>query len=94
MELPYPTLNLVLYPDSKTILIWGGSSSVGGTAIQLATASGLIVLTTASKSNLGYVKSLGARYAFDYRSGSVVDAIEAVLKGHGSRLFVGAYDAI
>lgn len=95
LELPYPTLHPALDPKSKssgkTILIWGGSSSVGSTAIQLAKASGLKVITTASKKNLGYVRSLGATWAFDYRSESVARDIVYVLR---DTKFMGAYDAI
>lgn len=50
----------------RTVLIWGGSSSVGSCAIQLAIASGADVITTASESNFEYVKALGARLVFDY----------------------------
>ena len=68
-------------PKSKggTLLVWGGSSSVGSNAIQLAAAAGYDVFTTASTKNFAYVKSLGASQAFDYRSKTVVrDIIEAL----------------
>jgi NADPH:quinone reductase-like Zn-dependent oxidoreductase len=89
LEQPYPTLDAK--PTGKTILIWGGSSSVGSTAIQLAVASGLEVISTASKRNLEYVKDLGAKYALDYSEPTVVEDILGLLKGTA---FVGAYDAI
>ncbi|RHZ62473.1 zinc-binding alcohol dehydrogenase family protein [Aspergillus thermomutatus] len=65
LGLPLPSLN----PGSsgKTLLIWGGASSVGATAIQLAIASGLQVIDTASSSNSGFVTSLGAE-VFDRQS--------------------------
>ncbi|KAG0649801.1 Trans-enoyl reductase [Hyphodiscus hymeniophilus] len=89
LALPYPTVN----PTStgKSILIWGGSSSVGSTAIQLAVASGVDVVSTASKRNLEYVKALGAKHVFDYSDTSVVEHIIAALNG---TKFAGAYDAI
>jgi NADPH:quinone reductase-like Zn-dependent oxidoreductase len=89
LELPYPTIN----PKStgKSILVWGGSSSVGSTTIQLAVGSGLEVVSTASKQNLDYLKLLGAKHVFDHSSATVVEDILAVLKGSD---FVGAYDAI
>lgn len=89
LEVPYPTV----HPKSsgKTILVWGGSSSVGSTTIQLAVASGLEVVTTSSKKNLDYVKSLGAKHAFDHSSDSVVGDILDVLKGTD---YICAYDAI
>jgi NADPH:quinone reductase-like Zn-dependent oxidoreductase len=47
-------------PTSKTLLVWGGSTSVGSNAIQLAVAAGYEVFTTASPKNFDYVKKLGA----------------------------------
>lgn len=75
----------------QTILIWGGASSVGATSIQLAVASGLTVLTTASAANHDFVKSLGAHAVFDYRSSNVVQDIVNAL---ANTKFVGVYDAI
>lgn len=78
-------------PTGQTIVVWGGASSVGATAIQLAVASGLTVLTTASTANHGLVKSLGAHAVFDYRSSNVVqDMVNALANTN----FVGLYDAI
>ncbi len=75
----------------KTILVWGGSSSVGSTAIQLASAAGVTVATTASSHNHDYVKSMGAMHVFDHTKSSVVDDIVSALKGS---TFAGAFDAI
>lgn len=58
--------------SGKTVLIWGGSTSVGCNAIQLAVAAGYDVITTASPRNFDYVRGLGARMAFDYASPTVV----------------------
>lgn len=77
----------------KTLLVWGGSSSVGSTTIQLATASGLRVVTTASRANFDYVRSLGAAAVFDYRSPTVVEDLVNEIKGPAREL-VGVYDAI
>ncbi len=66
----------------KTLLVWGGSTSVGCNAIQLAAAAGYDVVTTASPHNFDYVKRLGARAAFDYRSRTVVRDVIAALRGH------------
>jgi NADPH:quinone reductase-like Zn-dependent oxidoreductase len=68
-------------PTGETVLVWGGSTSVGSNAIQLAVAAGYDVITTASPRNFEYVQGLGARQAFDYRSGSVVADIIAALQG-------------
>jgi NADPH:quinone reductase-like Zn-dependent oxidoreductase len=58
LGLPHPSTN----PSStgKTLVVWGGSSSVGALAIQLAVASGLKVVATASKHNFDFVKKCGA----------------------------------
>jgi len=68
-------------PTGETVLVWGGSTSVGSNAIQLAIAAGYEVITTASPSNFGYVRKLGASHAFDYRSNTVVADIVAALRG-------------
>lgn len=71
-------------PTGETLLVWGGSTSVGSNAIQLAVAAGYEVITTASPHNFDFVKSLGASQAFDYNSPTVVRDIIAVLKGRRS----------
>ncbi|KAF9870965.1 zinc-binding oxidoreductase [Colletotrichum karsti] len=48
------------------VLIYGGATSVGNYAIQLAKLSGLRVITTASPRNHEYLKALGADVALDY----------------------------
>jgi len=65
----------------ETVLIWGGSSSVGSNAIQLAVAAGHRVITTASPRNFGYVSQLGAHQVFDYNSRTVRRDIKQALKG-------------
>ena len=89
LGLPYPTINSE--PSGKTILVWGGSSSVGSAAVQLAQASGLEVISTASSKNFDFVKSLGAKQVFDYHKPDVVNEIVSALRGSN---FVGAYDAV
>jgi NADPH:quinone reductase-like Zn-dependent oxidoreductase len=59
----------------RSILIWGGASSVGQYAIQFAKLGGLRVLTTASPKNFDLVKGLGADEVFDYRDERVVENI-------------------
>lgn len=82
----YGKKQLALLPPShspvakdEVVLVWGGSSSVGANAIQLAVASGYTVITTASTSNAEMLKSLGASAVFDHASPSIVkDVIEAM----------------
>ncbi len=68
-------------PTGKTLLVWGGSTSVGSNAIQLAVAAGYEVITTSSPRNFAYVKKLGASQVFDYKSKTVVKDIIAALQG-------------
>ncbi|KAJ5934153.1 Polyketide synthase enoylreductase [Penicillium verhagenii] len=63
----------------ECVLIWGGSSSVGSNAIQLAVAMGLEVLTTASPRNFESLKELGANMVFDYTASDVVSLIATEL---------------
>ncbi|KAF2725732.1 GroES-like protein [Polychaeton citri CBS 116435] len=90
LGLPYPSLS----PKDlgKTILVWGGASSVGIQAIQLAVASGARVITTASPRNFELVKRAGASEVFDYNSASVVSDVVTAVKKQGT--FGGVYDAI
>lgn len=69
------------------MLIWGGSTSVGTNAIQLAHAAGYDVITTASPHNADYLRTLGADQVFDYRSPTVTEDITRALAG---TTFVGA----
>lgn len=89
LALPPPQLNPK--PAGKVVLVWGGSSSVGSAAIQLAKAAGFEVATTASSHNHALVTGLGAKYVFDHTKSSVVDDIVDALKGVE---FAGAFDAI
>lgn len=75
--------------SGKTILVWGGSGSVGAAVVQLAVASGLEVLSTSSPKNFGFVKNLGAKDVFDYNTPSIVTDLVSALKG---KQFVGAFD--
>lgn len=78
LALQYPTVPAK--PNGEALLVWAGSSSVGCNAIQLATAAGYEVFTTASPKNFEYVKTLGASQVFDYRSPTVIQDIIFALK--------------
>lgn len=86
LALPYPTVSPK--PNGKTVLVWGGSTSLGSNAIQLAVASGHEVITTASPKNFDYVKRLGAVEVFDYRSTTVV---KDIIKAFQNRQSAGAF---
>ena len=87
LGLPYPSTNPK--PSGKAIIVWGGSSSVGCNVIQLAKASGLEVVTTASPKNFEFVKSLGAKAVFDHKSETIV---EDLLSALDEADVIGGYD--
>ncbi|KAF4243635.1 hypothetical protein CNMCM8980_010522 [Aspergillus fumigatiaffinis] len=88
-------LNLPTEPRAastrQTLIVWGGASSVGSNAIQLAVAAGYEVITTASPKNFDYVKRLGASLVFDYSSPTVGEDIVEVAK---DKVLAGAIDCI
>ncbi|VUC29737.1 unnamed protein product [Clonostachys rosea] len=67
--------------SGKAVIIWGGSSSVGCCAIQLAVAAGYEVYTTASIRNHSLMRKLGATQAWDYQDTAVVEAMVHELAG-------------
>ena len=87
LKLQYPSVHPK--PTGKTLLVWGGASSVGSNAIQLAVAAGYEVITTASPKNFDYVKKLGASQVLDYHSKSIADELVDIFKG---KTIAGAFD--
>ncbi|KAJ6443312.1 zinc-binding oxidoreductase CipB [Purpureocillium lavendulum] len=75
----------------KTVLVWGGASSVGSNGIQLCVAAGYEVVAVASSRNFDYVKRLGATEALDYNSSSVKDDL---LNAFKNRELAGVLDCI
>jgi NADPH2:quinone reductase len=68
----------------ETILIHGGSSGIGTTAIQLARAFGARVIATAgSDEKCSACQSLGAEVAINYRSTDFVTTVRDTTGGHG-----------
>ena len=90
LKLDFPTVP-PQKSTGKTLLIWGGASSVGSNAIQLAVAAGYQVITTASPKNFEYVKKLGASEVFDYNSSTVGDDLVNAFK---EKTIAGALDCI
>ncbi len=80
--------NLVLVGGlrrGETLLVHGGASGIGTTAIQLGTALGARVLCTAgSATKLDFCRALGADVAISYRDEDFVEAVEKVTGGHGA----------
>lgn len=68
----------------ETILIHGGSSGIGTTAIQLAHALGAHVYATAgSAEKCAACESLGAQKAINYRQTDFVSAVKDLTNGRG-----------
>lgn len=74
----------------KKLLVYGGSSSVGGYAIKYASDLGYDVITTSSSQNKDFVASLGARSIVDHRQPA--EKIVSELKSLGP--FDAVFDAI
>jgi putative PIG3 family NAD(P)H quinone oxidoreductase len=69
----------------ETLLVHGGSSGIGTTAIQLAKAFGARVITTAgSQEKCEACRRLGADTAINYKSEDFVAAAKAVTGGKGA----------
>ena len=79
LGLPLPSL---APPErDETVIVWGGSTSVGSNAIQLARAAGYRVIATASPHNFDYLRSLGATATVDRRSRTAAADLVAALGG-------------
>ncbi len=73
-----------LRPDEQ-LLVHGGGGGIGTFAIQLASAFGATVLTTAgSAAKLERCRELGADLAINYREQDFVEAVTAYGDGHGA----------
>lgn len=68
----------------ETVLIHGGTSGIGTTAILLAKARGLKVIVTAGSSDkCAAARGLGADHAIDYKAGDFVDKVAGITGGKG-----------
>jgi NADPH:quinone reductase len=68
----------------ERLLVHGGASGIGVTAIQLARALGSTVFATAGTDDkCRFCESLGAAHAVNYRSGDFVAALKERTGGHG-----------
>ena len=68
----------------ETVLIHGGTSGIGTTAILLAKARGLKVFVTAgSADKCAAARGLGADHAINYNAGDFVDKVAGITGGKG-----------
>lgn len=91
LALPLPPLEGRGEANGKVVLVWGGASTVGSCAIQLAKAAGFEVAATSSERNFEYCRSLGASQVFDYKSASVVEEVVAACRSKASAGVFAAY---
>lgn len=77
LDLPTPRAE----PKDAWVIIWGGATSVGCNAVQLAVGAGYKVATTSSPKNFALMTQLGASATFDYNDPGVVRDISAALRG-------------
>ena len=75
--------------DKQGMLIWGGASSVGSAALQVATSMGFHVYATASEKHHEYLKRLGASKVFDYKRDDVVENIVKAARADGVTIRTG-----
>jgi NADPH:quinone reductase-like Zn-dependent oxidoreductase len=67
----------------NTLLIQGGAGGVGGFAVQLAKLAGKRVISTSSRHNHEYVRSLGADFVIDYNETDVSAEVLRLTGGRG-----------
>jgi NADPH:quinone reductase-like Zn-dependent oxidoreductase len=99
IELPSLPLSSGANPKSAIFLVWGGASSIGSVAIQMAASLGFVVFTTASEVHHKYLRSFGAAECFDYHNPNIVASIIAAAERYVDAQSVAAsithaFDAI
>jgi NADPH2:quinone reductase len=68
----------------ETLLVHGGSSGIGSTAIQLAKQIGARVIATAgSSAKCAFCKTLGADFAIDYKTQDFAEEVKKIAGKHG-----------
>ncbi|KAK3646355.1 hypothetical protein LTR56_003115 [Elasticomyces elasticus] len=91
MGLDFPSSSAKPNSKGEVVIVYGGSSSVGCAAIQLAVNAGYRVFATASPNHFDICRECGASEVFDYKSASIADDIAAAV---GKDRFIGLYNAI
>ncbi|KAF7196324.1 Dehydrogenase orsE [Pseudocercospora fuligena] len=90
LQLPLPSQNAT--STGKVLLVYGGSSSVGLTTTQLASAAGIRAVAIASERNHGLCKEMGASQVLDQKDPDLVDKLVAAIGKKDD--FVGIFDTI
>lgn len=83
-DLAFPAIGVHGSKTTGALVIWGGASTVGTAAIQLAKAMKFdLILVTASPSNHEALLHLGASQCFDYNDPEVVRSIRTAVEKSG-----------
>lgn len=93
LGLPYPSLDNTAM-SSKTLVVYGGSSSVGSMTTQLATAAGIQVISIVGAHNFEFSKRCGAAQVFDHKDPFLAAKVVEAVGKLGQQEFVGIFDAI
>ncbi|KAJ5784917.1 uncharacterized protein N7503_010129 [Penicillium pulvis] len=92
LGLPYPSLEGV--PSTgRTLVVYGGSSSVGSMTIQIATAAGVHVIAISGAHNFDFSKRCGAARVFDHKDALLAGKVIEAVRDKSSE-FIGIFDAI
>jgi len=75
--------------SGETVLVWGASSGVGMTAIQIAKHFGCTVITTAgTDAKVAFAKKLGADHVIHYKNEDVASVVKELTNGTGADVIV------
>ena len=82
--------------EGETLLVHGGTSGIGTTAIKLGKLFGLtVIVTCGSDDKCDAARALGADHAINYETGDFVEEVKALTGGKGAELCLdmvaGAY---
>lgn len=87
LGLPRSLAPIYTATDNQALLVWGASSSMGMSTIQVAKSLGYTqIYATSSPKHHGVLQSLGATHTFDYRSPTVTIDIIATAQNDGAVL--------
>ncbi|KAJ9630618.1 hypothetical protein H2203_001141 [Taxawa tesnikishii (nom. ined.)] len=86
-------LPMAVLTFGKGMLVWGGASSIGSAAVQIASMLGFTVYVTASEKHHEYLRGLGASRLFDYKAENAMAKIVEAAKEDGVTLDKG-FDAV
>ncbi|KAH9204070.1 chaperonin 10-like protein [Leptodontidium sp. 2 PMI_412] len=74
LDRPYPGAAA----KKESVLIWGGSSTLGFYSVQIAAQAGYRVVTTASEHSRAELIEAGATAIYDYRSPDILESLQSM----------------